>query len=225
MYHSVDHFREDPYRITVRPKRFEAQMRWLARRGLRGVCVRALLDAQREGTAQRLVGLTFDDGYADFVTHALPVLLRHDFTATVFAVTNLLGGDNAWDPLGPRKRLMDEGELRKIAGLGMEVGSHTLNHRSLKGSPAALHEEVRASRTALEEILGDEVHGLAYPYGDQDAAAVEAVRAAGYGYACSIRPSDAGPLSLPRTHVGDRDRGLRLRAKRTVHRWKWGRAR
>ncbi|WP_246267896.1 polysaccharide deacetylase family protein [Nonomuraea typhae] len=226
MYHSIDHFEEDPYLITVKPQRFAAQMRWLSRRGLRGVSMRDLLDAQRSGTAGRLVGLTFDDGYADFVTHALPVLLRHGFTGTVFAVTGRLGGDNAWDPLGPRKPLMTAEQLREVAAHGMEIGSHTLTHASLAGAPAAdVRHQVEASRIELEGILGRPVTGLAYPYGHADDEAVEAVRAAGYGYACGIRPHAAGPHNLPRTHVGERDNPLRLHAKRALHRWTWGRGR
>ncbi|MEV0586805.1 polysaccharide deacetylase family protein [Nonomuraea sp. NPDC050310] len=224
MYHSVDQFDEDPYLITVKPQRFAAQMTWLVRRGLRGVSMRELLRAQRAGQAGRLVGLTFDDGYADFAVHAVPILLRHGFTATVFAVTGRLGGDNDWDPLGPRKPLMTAAQLREVAAHGMEVGSHTRTHRSLAGAPAPeLHHEVKASRAELEAILGEEVTGLAYPYGHADADAVEAVRAAGYGYACGIKPPAADPHCLPRTHIGERDRWLRVTAKRLLHQWKWGR--
>ncbi|MFE0151717.1 polysaccharide deacetylase family protein [Nonomuraea sp. NPDC059007] len=224
MYHSVDDFDEDPYLITVRPARFAAQMAWLRGRGLRGVSMRELLHAQREGTARRLVGLTFDDGYADFATHALPVLLRQGFTATVFAVTGRLGGDNAWDPLGPRKPLMTAEQLRQVAGEGMEVASHTQTHLSLAGAPTGdLYHEVKTSRTDLEAILGHEVLGLAYPYGHADREAVEAVRAAGYAYACGIKPGEADRLCLPRTHVSDDDRRLRLTVKRALHYWKWGR--
>ncbi|MFI6299106.1 polysaccharide deacetylase family protein [Nonomuraea sp. NPDC050790] len=226
MYHSVDDFDEDPYLITVRPARFAAQMAWLARRGLRGVSMRDLLRAQAEGTARRLVGLTFDDGYADFAAHALPVLQSHGFTATVFAVTGHLGGDNAWDPFGPRKPLMTAGQLRQVAGQDIEVASHTRTHLSLAGAPTGdLYHEVKTSRTDLEEILGQEVIGLAYPYGHADREAVEAVRAAGYTYACGIKPAEADPLCLPRTHVSEADQRLRLSVKRALHHWKWGRRR
>ena len=76
MYHSVEPYQADPYLVTVSPPRFEQQMHWLARRGLRGTSVRDLLAARAAGDAAGLVGLTFDDGYADFARHALPVLQR-----------------------------------------------------------------------------------------------------------------------------------------------------
>jgi hypothetical protein len=52
MYHSVCDYREDPYLVTVHPPRFEQQMRWLERRGLRGTSVRELLRAHRGGHAR-----------------------------------------------------------------------------------------------------------------------------------------------------------------------------
>src|SRR6266576_1468104 len=72
MYHSVEPYEADPYLVTVSPPRFAQQMHWLARRGLRGTSVRDLLAARAAGAGKGLVGLTFDDGYADFARHALP---------------------------------------------------------------------------------------------------------------------------------------------------------
>jgi peptidoglycan/xylan/chitin deacetylase (PgdA/CDA1 family) len=92
MYHSVAPYTVDPYQVTVHPERFEEQLRWLHRRGLRGVSVRELLAANCEGDSHGLVGLTFDDGYADFVTSVIPALTRYGFTATVFVVAGKLGG-------------------------------------------------------------------------------------------------------------------------------------
>ena len=53
-----------------------------------------LLAARAAGAGKGQVGLTFDDGYADFAEYALPVLRRHGFTATVFVIAGRLGGDS-----------------------------------------------------------------------------------------------------------------------------------
>src|SRR5690242_1917088 len=106
MYHSITPYQEDPYLVTVSPERFARQMQWLRNRGLRGVCIRDLLRGRSDGNGRGLVGLTFDDGYADFLAYAVPVLQAYGFTATVFLIAGLLGGDNAWDNMGPRKPLM-----------------------------------------------------------------------------------------------------------------------
>ena len=219
MYHSVAPYEHDPFLVTVRPERFEQQLRWLHRRGLRATSMRELLAARCNGADRGLVGLTFDDGYADFREHALPVLARFGFTATVFVIADLLGGANYWDQPGPRKTLMTAEEIRRIAASGMEIGSHSRRHVSLTSiTTADLTAEISGSRSILQEVSGQEVSGFCYPYGHVDAAAVNAVRAAGYQYGCAIWRSPLTAVhALPRSYIGDRDGSLRLLAKLYRH--------
>jgi peptidoglycan/xylan/chitin deacetylase (PgdA/CDA1 family) len=225
MYHSVLPAAEatpDPYNVTVSTDRLDRQLRWLLRRGLRGVSVGELLRAAATGRARGLVGLTFDDGYADLLHHALPVLRRHGCTATAFVLPGRLGGVNSWDTPGPRKPLLTADGIRAVAEAGIEIGSHGLAHRRLPDIPDtdadALRAETADSRALLREITGREVAGFCYPYGSVDARAIAAVRDAGYDYACAIDP---GPLTcrhaLPRVHVGAADTAPRLAAKRLLH--------
>ncbi|MFV2175997.1 polysaccharide deacetylase family protein [Actinomadura sp. LOL_016] len=223
MYHSIDRRDDDPHLVTVSPRRFERQLAWLRARGLRGVGMQELLYAHGAGRADGLVGLTFDDGYADFATRAVPVLLRYGFGATVFAVSGRVGEHNAWDSdgpdgRGPRKPLMTAEQIRTVAGAGIEVGSHGRLHVPLPDADDdTLRVELAESKAALEEILERPVNGFAYPYGRAGEREVEAVRAAGYGYACHIEPGDASRHALPRTYVGEADGALRLRAKVIRH--------
>ncbi|UNO44354.1 polysaccharide deacetylase family protein [Streptomyces sp. MST-110588] len=219
MYHSVSPCTEDPYRITVTPDRLDRQLRWLRNRGLTGVSVGELLLAGARGRATGLVGLTFDDGYTDFLEYALPLLHRHACTATVFVLPGRLGGDNAWDREGPRKPLLDADGIREVSRAGMEIGSHGMLHTDLTlVDDATLTAEVAGSRARLADLTGSAPQGFCYPYGLLDTRAVEAVRAAGYGYGCAIDP---GPLTalhaLPRVHIGSSDHWLRLHLKRTLH--------
>ncbi|MEW2518838.1 polysaccharide deacetylase family protein [Actinacidiphila alni] len=220
MYHSVDECRDDPYLVTVTPERLRRQLAWLRRRGLTGVGVRELLRAHAAGRARRLVGLTFDDGYADFVEHAVPALLRYGHTATVFVLPGRLGGVNAWDEKGPRKPLLTADGIRAAAAAGMEVGSHGLLHLDLTATDDdVLTAELTESRSRLADITGRTPTGFCYPYGATDARAVAAARRAGYGYACSVDPGPlAGTFALPRAYIGQRDAAGRLNAKRLLHR-------
>ncbi|WP_416237924.1 polysaccharide deacetylase family protein [Streptomyces sp. NEAU-W12] len=220
MYHSVGDCSDDPYRITVTPERLEGQLAWLRRRGLRGVCVADLLAARARGAGRRLVGLTFDDGYADFVTDALPLLRRWDCGATLFVLPGRLGGDNSWDPLGPRKPLLTADGIRCAAAEGVEIGSHGLTHIDLtRADDLALTAEVAESRERLAELTGARADGFCYPYGAVDVRAVRAVREAGYAYACAIDPGPlTGPHALPRVHIGQNDTAWRLRLKYRLHR-------
>jgi peptidoglycan/xylan/chitin deacetylase (PgdA/CDA1 family) len=226
MYHSITPYEEDPYRITVDPARFERQMRWLRRRGLRGVSMRELVSAWRSGQARGLIGLTFDDGYADFFDYALPVLTRYGFGATAFPVAGLLGGHNDWDPDGPRKPLMTAAQVRQIAEAGIEIGSHSLRHVSLPGTSATeLAAETAESRAILQDASGQDVTGFCYPWGYVDAATVDAVRSAGYSYGCAIwRTPETGLHALTRAYVDDDDNCMHLIAKEVKHWLTWGRS-
>jgi len=220
MYHSVAAYQSDPHQVTVHPRRFEEQLRWLRRCGLRGVGVRELLTAHRAGRAGGLVGLTFDDGYRDFLTEVVPALRRHGFGATVYVVAGGIGSYNSWDEPAPRKPLLTGAEVRQIAESGLEVGSHAVDHVRLPSlSDGELRDQVRRSRRLLTELTGAEVSGFCYPYGAVGAREVEAVRDAGYDYACAVRSSSLdGRHALPRTYVGDRDGSVRLLAKLARHR-------
>lgn len=216
MYHCIAESPEDPYGVCVTPARFAEQMAWLADRGLRGVSMSELVDAMRAGRERRLVGLTFDDGYVGLLENALPVLQRHDFTATMYIVSGLLGGTNEWDA-GPVRPLVSADEVLQLAAAGMEIGSHTASHSRLAGVGAErLEAEVRDSRSQLSELLGHPVRGFAYPWGTMDAAARQAVRDAGFDHACAVETpiADLGLMALPRIIFSQRDDGRRMRAKK-----------
>ena len=207
MYHSVSPYDEDPYEVTMTPQRFERHMRWLRGRGLRGVSMAELLSARADGRSRGLVGLTFDDGYQDFVTYAMPVLQRYGFTATAFVLAGRLGGHNEWNRPGPEKALLTADQVRQAAQSGMEIGSHGLEHVSLpEADDTQLSAETVRSRAILQELIGQQIQGFCYPCGHLDARVVKAVQAAGYDYACAVGPSPAiGRHAIPRTYVHDRD--------------------
>ncbi len=220
MYHGVADVAEDPNLLCVTPHRFAEQMTWLKDHGLRGVAIGTLVDAIRAGRARRLVGITFDDGYVNVLETALPVLLRHGFTASMFIISDRMGGSNEWDE-GPRWPLMSADQFVELAAAGMEIGSHGATHLRLAGVGAdQLEAEVSGSRARLSELVGAPVRGFAYPYGSMDAAARQAVRDAGYDYACAVQTpvSELGFMALPRVYVGQRDGARRMAAKRLLFR-------
>ena len=219
MYHSISpSTAPDPHRLRVHPARLERHLRLLSRLGLRGVSLGELLRAQEQGRSRGLVGLTFDDGYADFLDHAVPVLERHGMTGTLYVVAGRLGGTNEWDD-GPRLPIMDADQVRAVAAAGHEVGSHTLTHPRLAGAGAAtLLAEVADSRRVLEDVLQAEVPGFCYPYGSYDDAAAEAVRAAGYDHACVTGDYDPGDrFTLPRCYVSPGDTTVHVLARMVRH--------
>ena len=95
MYHSVSDAPAAATRaLSVRPAMFGAQLRYLRHQGFAGLTFGEL--CQRRRTRQPLparpIVLTFDDGYADFIEEALPIMVEQGFPATVFVTTGWLGG-------------------------------------------------------------------------------------------------------------------------------------
>lgn len=198
--------------LYVTPDAFAWQMRVLARFGFRGVSLAEAMPVLRGERAERVAVLTFDDGYADNVENALPVLLRHGFHATCYLTSHALGRYNEWDAhlLNVRKPVMSPDQLRTWCAAGMEVGAHTRTHPRLSTLDLpAIAGEVAGSRADLEDHTGREVAHFCYPYGEYDGRVLSAARAAGYATATTLRrgrarPGD-DPLQLRRVSVRGTD--------------------
>jgi peptidoglycan/xylan/chitin deacetylase (PgdA/CDA1 family) len=209
-YHNVDTPpKEARFKLLyVSPASFERQLWTLHRLGLRGVCASEGLARLRNATARGCVVLTFDDGYADALTTAAPLMKRYGFSATCYVVSGALGTYNRWDAeyLQETKSLMSREQIDQWLAAGMEVGSHSCSHARLPQlSQDAAQREIAESRADLRAMFGVPVEHFAYPFGNLDAATVELVRRAGYVSAVTVVPGVAracdDPLRLPRMLV------------------------
>lgn len=200
--------------LYVSADSFERQLWSLRRLGLRGVSISEGMTRLRSGTTKGYVAFTFDDGYADTLTTAAPLMRRYGFTATCYVVSDAVGTYNHWDAeyLRERKTLMSRKQLDQWLAAGMEVGSHSCSHPRLNELPhdTALYE-IAESRAALRNMLGVPVEHFAYPFGQFTADTVELVRRAGYSSAVTVLPGVArrsdDRLRLPRILVNG-ERGL-----------------
>ncbi|MEM9348802.1 MAG: glycosyltransferase [Pseudomonadota bacterium] len=157
-----------PYCHT--PDQFEAQLQYFAQNGFYGVTLDEW-QAQRarwRGMPGRALAITFDDGYVDFLEHALPILEKYGFPVTVFLVTDLVGKTAEWDArYGPPAPLMTWAQIKQAAEKGVQFGSHTTSHPLLTTlSPREVADQAHRSRSEIEQNLGQRVDSVAYPYGD-----------------------------------------------------------
>jgi len=187
---------------------------WTIRRlGLRGVSLGEALPMLGSNTRSNRVVLTFDDGYSDTLTQALPLLKKYGFTATCYLVSDAIGTHNHWDAeyLAERKLLLSKLEVQHWLAAGMEIGSHSRSHPKLQDiDDATAREEIIGSREALRTAFGVAVDHFAYPFGRFADATAEIVKRAGYLSAVSLLPGVAcatdDPYRLPRIFV-DGERG------------------
>ncbi len=188
-YHSIS---EGDSPLQTSPPLFAQQMEWLVARGsvINAASLSDLADhwSDLDNLAPRSVILTFDDAYADFYTHAAPVLRAHKLPATVFLPTAYVGRTNAWpgQPVWVKETpLMSWEQIAELAQAGIQFGSHTVNHPDLTALPPAEAErELAESRRSIEERTGHKVEHFCYPYGKWNAAVCDAASRV-YRTACS----------------------------------------
>lgn len=202
VYHQIvlDDAPPDPLGFAIPLRQFRRDMQYLARQGYRTSSLPGVAaPTQPGGDNTKTVCLTFDDGYADFYTHAVPVLAAYGFSATVFLVTDQVGGLSDWD--GEHgSPLMDWDQIRELLPAGITFGSHTCTHpRLTQLSQAQALEELAQSRALVEARLGQPCHAVAYPYGASSPLVQGLARQAGYTTGCGLDRGRAGPLNLHRS--------------------------
>lgn len=179
MFHDINNaFSGVDYPIDA----FSSLMELAASKGLRLCSMRDyLLSACRDN----LVVCTFDDGYENVFTHALPMMAQYNFTATIFVCPDLVGGDNSWDRRSAViRRHLDWGSLDQLVEAGWELGSHGLGHFSLlRLSQTELERSLGHSLTILEEHAP--ISCFCYPFGYLNTYVMNIVKKY-YKYAFSV---------------------------------------
>jgi len=209
MYHKVERLnrRSTVQGHYVSPKLFKRQMAVLSAMGYTAVPLSSLYKPGAKMPRKPVV-ITFDDGYVNFLTHALPVLKSHSFVSTVFLVANQLGGTNAWDTKegDVEERLMDVPQILSARQAGTEFGSHTLDHADLQAISAdEAWNQIDGSKKKLEAELAFSIEAFCYPYGRKTPEVCDMVKRAGYRLACStekgLNTDDTNHYALRRINV------------------------
>src|SRR2546421_6488111 len=185
--------------LSTPPAVFRAQMQYLADQGFHVISLHQAVVAVKShgGLPSRPVVLTFDDGYADFFTVAVPILHSHGFTATDFVVTGRMGGSGFMTP----------GQVLAADGQGFTIGAHTVDHVALAAqTPARAAWEMKQSKLTLEALLGHPVIDFAHPYGSFNQYDMAQAKSLGFETAVSTLSGTAhyvGQLmELSRVRIG-----------------------
>ncbi len=203
MYHSVDSSTDDPYSVSV--EAFHDQIAWLAEYGFDVVPLSFLyqsLQIRNYSSLRKKIVLTFDDGYKNFITYALPLLLDSGSTATVFIVTDMLGGSSSWTKSGQHDQLMSEEDVCYIKDQGISLGSHTSTHANLPLlDKNELQRQLRDSHVKLS-CLGESFYALSYPWGQWSNQVVDVVKSSKFVCALAVgeqtRLTAGNAFCLPR---------------------------
>jgi peptidoglycan/xylan/chitin deacetylase (PgdA/CDA1 family) len=192
MYHSIAHTTNPRYaRFALAPELLQEQLDALVDGGWHTLTVAEFASARISGRPlpENSVVLTFDDGFTDFVTVALPMLAERNLRATLYVPTGLVGDASRWmiSERETERPLLDWGQLAEVAAAGVEIGAHSHTHPQLDRLPLwRLAAELRRPRELLEDQLQVPVSTFAYPYGYRTAAVRRTVAEAGYVAACAV---------------------------------------
>src|SRR5260370_6571249 len=147
------------YSLTVTTTDFNAHLTCLRQQGYQTITLTELFDALYYGKAlpAHPMILTFDDGYEDMYTDALPTLLAHHYRGVFFIITGMIGGHYlTWN------------QIRVLDLYGMQIGSHTIHHINAGQPPPGTptQKDLVVSTATLQSQLGQLIQFFCYPTGE-----------------------------------------------------------
>jgi peptidoglycan/xylan/chitin deacetylase (PgdA/CDA1 family) len=164
MYHDLSNSHHDYY--TTAPGLFAAHMEWLYDHGYRAVFLEEAVGL-RAGEAEKVVVITFDDGYASFIMNAFTLLREYDFKATISVIGHYVG--KFLDLMGNRPMLSWDEYGYLLASGHVQIACHSYNlhaiERMKKASPSEVESDLVQFQETMYKHLGRKTEILAWPYG------------------------------------------------------------
>ena len=224
LYHAVGEPVEIewPPSLILPASLFEAHLQYLTKEDYKVVSVEELVSLlQNGGNLDKVVAMSFDDGYRNNHTDALPLLKKYNAKASFYVVHRDIG----------KTIYMDNDSLLDLLANGMEIGSHTINHAPLALiDPKYLPWEVGSAKKFIEKNLdGYILKGIAYPNGGYNAKVIEAVKEYKFTYgltgkvgANTHQSFQKAPYELQRISIVDDGNGLDGFKRRLERAYLWG---
>lgn len=170
------------------------------------------------GSPEKRLSVTLDDGYRHLMD-VLPRLVQEfGIHPVVFVPTDFIGRTNTWDYshfLRPETHL-SRTEIRELRPFGVQFGTHGHTHRDL----TCLHDteaerELRLSREIMEEILGEPIRLISYPFGRFNDTLLKLASDCGYdaGYTMNFPCPNDAPLQHGRIPIYGYDTHLSIAHK------------
>jgi peptidoglycan/xylan/chitin deacetylase (PgdA/CDA1 family) len=187
--------------LSVPPDVFDAEMKFLADQGFHTIHLTDLLNYFQSGAPlpPKPIIITFDDGYDDNYINAFPTLKDHGFDGTFFIISQRA------DDAAPG--YMTWQQIEEMSANGMEIGSHSFDHRFNLGEiPYTIQwVEIKRSHDAIAQHLPNQAPVFAYPSGSYNATTLAILKQLGYVASVTIRQSvtqyGGAPLELRRVRI------------------------
>lgn len=216
---------------NISPARLREQLAGLLRRGFKPRALSAVLEARTTGVKlpEGVFVVTFDDGYENNFTDALPVLEELGVPATIFLATSFLNstspfpfddwsGRGQWGVPVSSWRPLESGQCRKLLDSGLiELGTHTHTHQRFLQRIDDFRADMQASIELLHDAFGVRRPTFAFPHGIHDSSMLDVVRDLGIRAALTTVPGlidiSSDPLGWGRFSVESHDTAATLAGK------------
>ncbi|WP_309498459.1 polysaccharide deacetylase family protein [Sulfurovum sp.] len=204
--------------LRVSPENFEIQIKYLHDNGWHSYTMTEAI-FQKKNLPSKSVVITFDDGYQDNLTNALPILKKYGFKATIYLVNDRQDRDwsgyrkakNEGAGLKEESKLSDD-EVRELLGSGLiEIGAHTLTHVNLNSlSAEEAQNEICVSKERIEAQFQTVCHSFAYPFGLYSPRDKKIVAGCNYTNAVTTKVgiadlNECNSYEIPRVTVSGKD--------------------
>lgn len=215
-YHAVADLKEDELlsEYGTPPRQFRQQIETLSKYGFNFISTREFLYffEGKGGLPRKPVLLTFDDGYRDLLTDALPILEEKQIPGIVFVVSRLFGDLNRWDAaLGAKElRLLTKEEIKELNTRGITIGAHSQTHPDLTSLPIEkMTKEVTGSINDLKSLGFLSPLLFAYPYGLYNQRVIHTIRQCNVAAGFTVIPGMVLPkenrYEIPRIEIFRQD--------------------
>lgn len=199
-YHSVAN--KPGYGTVIAPKKLEEQMAYLAKEGYRVLNMKDFIDIWEghKEAPDKSVLITFDDGYTDNYTDAMPILKKYGFTAVLFMMPGWVG----------KEGYLNWEQIKEMRQAGWDIYPHSMTHTQLSTlSKQQQQIEIAESRKQIEEKLGSTADVFCYPYGSYNKNTIDILKENGFRFAFTIEqgPAEASqnPLLLKRLYINSQE--------------------
>ncbi len=187
-YHKVENsFEIGITRVSI--PAFERQVKYLFDHNYYSITLFDFKSNNFKSSKYSPVIITFDDADESIYNHALPILEKYGFKATVFVVSNYVGKFNTWDYnfFGNRSKHLTWQQIQKLCHKGWEIGSHTASHQDLtRLSDEQVISELKSSKKSIEQNINKQVDFLSYPFNRFNEQVILLTKQAGYKGVCSL---------------------------------------
>ena len=199
MYHSLGtKVKNDIYGIySIEKKLFESQMNYLSQN-----YTNSLTSIKNFAVNKNSISITFDDGFADVLEDAAPIMSKLNIPFTVFVSPKLVIERNEY---------LSIIQLKELSKLDIcTIGAHGYSHEPLTNlSLDNIKNEIYNSKQWLEDTIGKNVFFMSYPHGVVNNFIKNEVKNVGFISASSSKPGvntlNSDPFELRRTPILSHD--------------------